>query len=95
MRSVLSCLGLLTVSTLLIAEDANQKKGTSKDVAVTSTAQKPSQIKQVGVIMIYMHLRHIRIKPEISYGTCWLPENYISMAIMQAITKPRFICQEF
>jgi len=47
MRSVLSCLGLLTVSTLLIAEDANQKKGTSKDVAVTSTAQKPSQIKQV------------------------------------------------
>ena len=46
MRSVLSCLGLLTVSTLLIAEDANQKKGASKDVAVTSTVQKSTPIKQ-------------------------------------------------
>ncbi|MBM3196140.1 MAG: hypothetical protein FJZ62_05280 [Chlamydiae bacterium] len=46
MRSVLSCLGLLTVSTLLIAEDANHKKGTSKDAAVTSTVQKSTPIKQ-------------------------------------------------
>lgn len=47
MRSVLSCLGLLTVSTLLIAEDANPKKGTVKDASVSSTVQKPSQTKSV------------------------------------------------
>ncbi|MFZ4773173.1 MAG: hypothetical protein ACOYK9_04195 [Chlamydiia bacterium] len=47
MRSVLSCLGLLTVSSLLLAEDVSPKKGSSKDAAaVTSTVQKSSLVKQ-------------------------------------------------
>lgn len=48
-----------------------------------------------GIIMIYMHLRCIKIKQGISYGICWLLESYISMAFILVITKPRFICQEF
>ncbi len=46
MRSVLSCLGLLTVSSLLIAEDASHKKGSAKGATTSlSMEQKSSAAK--------------------------------------------------